>query len=581
MYSLSDPHSHPIRSLLLLGLAAACWLPAHLARAEMLLPETAVMDFPLRIRNAGSDKCLDVKNGSTKPGTQTVQSTCSSAKRQAWFAEKQLAGRYNFRPGHIGGTFLNISGDSTSDGADATIVNGHVDSIKFLLARVGDKYLIKNDRSRRCLGIAGKSTSSGALVEQFPCNTSDPFQQWSFTPLARPFNLIGRQSGLCLQVKDASNSNFASIVQTKCAAVAHQRVLYELAATVGSTDYYRLVVNGSGKCLTPLGTGEALVIVQETCSTSTFQQWSLQRDSGQVRFVNRGSGRCIGAAGESTSDGMELVQQACNGFPSQAFFWTPFVSKHILFAQVADSAGNNRATAKNDTIRAQLAETNKVFARFGVELVYDSSFDRVNVDSDALYNLAKGDLDSQGKPMTFVCPDGSSGLRSECVNRFAAQYPDRVVIISSLKSGGAWTSGDMNHIVMGKWDEGFNCDDPTILHTTWLRHEFGHHVGLPHTFPWDMSQEDANDLFIDNDCDINVFDGDGYADTLPDPFIIGNDCLAPHSKTAPVSLQDADGNDWTFSVPITNVMSYYQKPTASISAQQGNAVRFTVFARWF
>ena len=81
----------------------------------------------------------------------------------------------------------------------------------------------------------------------------------------------------------------------------------------------------------------------------------------------------------------------------------------------------------------------------------------------------------------------------------------------------------------------------------WLAHEFGHYMGLNHTFYDDL-----------------------LADTRPDPVFDG--CLAPHSAT---------GTSGGTTVDTNNVMSYYYNDTPIITPMQSSITRAEAFARGY
>ena len=71
-----------------------------------------------------------------------------------------------------------------------------------------------------CLDVAGASTSSGAAVDQYPCNYNSN-EQFTLTSVAAGvYQVIAKNSGLCVAPTGDSTAGSASLVQVSCSTAA-------------------------------------------------------------------------------------------------------------------------------------------------------------------------------------------------------------------------------------------------------------------------------------------------------------------------------------------------------------------------
>ena len=91
-------------------------------------------------------------------------------------------------------------------------------------------------------------------------------------------------------------------------------------------------------------------------------------------------------------------------------------------------------------------------------------------------------------------------------------------------------------------------------------HELGHYMDLSHTLRYAMDTlNDAKIIFGLPGNDPGAFDGDGFSNTPPEPFIAQLQC----SSTTSVTL-----NGVPFTLPRNNIMSYWCSLDKTVTPQQ-------------
>ncbi|HEY7304253.1 MAG TPA: RICIN domain-containing protein [Bryobacteraceae bacterium] len=129
--------------------------------------------------------------------------------------------------------------------------------------------------SGKCLDVRNISTLQGAGVQQWTC-WNGPNQQWKLTPAGDgSFIVRSINSGMVLDVYGAFTNNGDKIQQWSSLGQANQK--WRLQSV--SDGYYELIVEHSGKCLNVTGgpgaTQNAIAVQQWTCVGGTNQQWKL------------------------------------------------------------------------------------------------------------------------------------------------------------------------------------------------------------------------------------------------------------------------------------------------------------------
>lgn len=92
---------------------------------------------------------------------------------------------------------------------------------------------------------------------------------------------------------------------------------------IGGPSFYRLVRQGSGKCLdvAASGTANGTNIQQWTCNGTQAQGFRLRDAGGGWTFLsNMNSGKCVDATASGTANGTNIQQWDCNGTGAQKFY---------------------------------------------------------------------------------------------------------------------------------------------------------------------------------------------------------------------------------------------------------------------
>ncbi|MEV6709089.1 arabinofuranosidase catalytic domain-containing protein [Micromonospora wenchangensis] len=174
------------------------------------------------------------------------------------------------------------------------------------------------------LGIGGDNSVSGrgtffegVLTSGYPLPATEDAVQANIagagyapagggTP-AQSIQLVGTQSGRCVDVPNGSTTNGTQVQLWDCTGGTAQR----FTRTAGG----QLQVSGS-KCLdaSGQGTGNGTKVIIWDCHEGANQQWNVNAN-GTVTGVQ--SGLCLDAANAATANGTKLVLWACNGQQNQ------------------------------------------------------------------------------------------------------------------------------------------------------------------------------------------------------------------------------------------------------------------------
>ncbi|HEY8943481.1 MAG TPA: RICIN domain-containing protein, partial [Polyangiaceae bacterium] len=131
------------------------------------------------------------------------------------------------------------------------------------------------------------------------------------------YNLVGLQSGKCVQIRGGSTASAARLEIATCDGSAKQQFKAE---SMGG-GFYRLRNVNSNLCVDVSGasTANGAAIIQFACGTGFNQQWSFTDVTGGERITARHSSKVLDVIGGGTANGTLLDQWTSNGGSNQVF----------------------------------------------------------------------------------------------------------------------------------------------------------------------------------------------------------------------------------------------------------------------
>ena len=165
---------------------------------------------------------------------------------------------------------------SGEEGATVTAVSGaaHFATAVSLLSSTSPAEVIARN-SGKCLDVREHSRSAGATVQQWNCDGTEN-QQWLFVAAADgSYEVKSVNSSMSLAVSRNSISNGAPVIQWPYSGAHNEK--WRLEPTAGG--YHKLVVESTGKCLDvtggPSATSDGIEVQQWTCWGGENQAWQL------------------------------------------------------------------------------------------------------------------------------------------------------------------------------------------------------------------------------------------------------------------------------------------------------------------
>ena len=154
----------------------------------------------------------------------------------------------------------------------------------------------------------------GAMVSGYPSDATDNAVQANVVSAGYAVaaggsgqQIVGVQSGRCVDVPNATTTNGTQIQLWDCHAQVNQS--WTLTSARQLTVYGTKCLDASGQGTTP---GTAVIIWD--CHGGANQQWNVN-SSGTITGVQ--SGLCLDATGQGTANGTRIVLWSCNGQGNQ------------------------------------------------------------------------------------------------------------------------------------------------------------------------------------------------------------------------------------------------------------------------
>ncbi|RKE16979.1 RICIN domain-containing protein [Streptomyces sp. TLI_171] len=128
------------------------------------------------VHAVGANKCLDVPNSTTTPGTQLIIWDCNGQPNQTW--TRTPSGQLTVV---TGGTLMCLDAYNGQTSPGTKVETWTCNNQPNQQWNVNADGTITSAGSGLCLDVTAKSTANGALVDLWTCN-GQPNQQWTFTP---------------------------------------------------------------------------------------------------------------------------------------------------------------------------------------------------------------------------------------------------------------------------------------------------------------------------------------------------------------------------------------------------------------
>ncbi|MBG0817849.1 pectate lyase [Planomonospora sp. ID82291] len=140
-------------------------------------------------------------------------------------------------------------------------------------APAAGSYTLVNAASGLCLDVKAKSTADGAQLVQYACN-GGANQTWKLSDTTGGQRLTAAHSGKCATITGAGTSAGKAAVQQTCAAGAFHT--WRLDQVSGSA--YQVVNLGSAKCLNvkDASTANDATVQQNSCDSAASKRWTLK-----------------------------------------------------------------------------------------------------------------------------------------------------------------------------------------------------------------------------------------------------------------------------------------------------------------
>jgi CubicO group peptidase (beta-lactamase class C family) len=275
------------------------------------------------MKSASSGLCASMQNDSTADNALFVQTPCETPSASDQRLVQRNTGNGHFMLELLSsGKCLTVEFASQSDNAyiiQYDCVGGTNQTFTAQTTSDGNSNIV-NDNSGMCVTVAGNSMASGAGLIQYACIPGALNEEWTLgSPdgtltysSGMPYQMQVASTSMCAMISGDSDSDNDLVVQSPCLtpAVSDQQFVWQ--DTGGG--HFTLEALNSGKCLTVefASQSDNAYIIQYDCLGETNQTFTLQStDDGRTNIVNDNSGMCVTVAGNSMTSGAGLIQYAC------------------------------------------------------------------------------------------------------------------------------------------------------------------------------------------------------------------------------------------------------------------------------
>ena len=219
----------------------------------------------------------------------------------------------------------------------------------------------------------------------------------------------------------------------------------------------------------------------------------------------------------------------------------PLLTVHIQAIQVMDDDGKRLTPITVEQIRQWIDRANRVWSVASIRLLFDPTVDFTTLKSTLMNNM--------------TLPTDPNWLEaSRFGGEIVKRYPGKIVVFfrytnfPDSNNKGGYGVLDYNFFLMPAFNT-WICSQQN-QNINMFAHELGHLLGLPHTHSRvSKSRDEAVAYLKEHNNDPQVFDGDGFTDTPPDPYIEPE--MTCKTDTT-IALNQID-----FILPRSNLMSYY------------------------
>jgi len=292
----------------------------RLTSAEAFRAWVANARAPQRLVAQHSLQCLDVPSASTADGVAIQQFPCHEDTNQQMRLVSRGGGWYEVRPVSSNGKCLEVAGASLASHAlvqQFTCTGGN-HQLWALRAVNNTAFELINGNSNLCMDIVGASGAAHAGLQQYPC-TGDLNQQFQLDVraeggdymLATSWSWGSTNSGpRCVD----QQSSGGPVQLSPGGCTGNDNVLWHFAPAAGAPGFYNIVSRQSGMCLDVQGatTATGAAVQQFPCNNGSNQQWSVSRINDAMRIVSRLSNLCLVAPWDLFHfGGQPLIQSGC------------------------------------------------------------------------------------------------------------------------------------------------------------------------------------------------------------------------------------------------------------------------------